>query len=316
METTPREADDSRAAGRRPWRRWLAAGIGVATAGAVAWQVRAALRELSRQPQATSPAWGWLAAAVALHAAGLALLAGPWLLTGAAFGVPASWRSWRVYLASHIGKYVPGKMMVPTLRCWWLNEAPIAGVLAATAYETLLAMAAAGLVGAAALAAWGQDLPGPVLLATAVAAAGFTFASLPVVFHWLVQPLLRGGAGAAPKPVAWRRWGTGLAVAGAAWVALAASFWCAIRAAAPNAEPIQAFRWALVAAPLGTVGGFVSMLPGHLGTREWILTAALTPQLGAFPALAAAAWHRLATLAAEGLLAGLGGRRTAGAGTP
>jgi uncharacterized membrane protein YbhN (UPF0104 family) len=54
------------------------------------------------------------------------------------------------------------------------------------------------------------------------------------------------------------------------------------------------------------VGGFISMIPGHLGVREWVLASLAKPILGGdLVPLAAAVVFRLVSLVVEAVVAGL-----------
>jgi hypothetical protein len=57
-------------------------------------------------------------------------------------------------------------------------------------------------------------------------------------------------------------------------------------------------------AALATVGGFVSLTPGGLGSREWVLVETLAPHIGADHALVAAILLRLVWVTAEASAAG------------
>ena len=61
----------------------------------------------------------------------------------------------------------------------------------------------------------------------------------------------------------------------------------------------KAYALSVCVVALATVGGFVSMVPGGLGTREWILVETLGPVIGGGHAIVAAILLRLIWLIAE-----------------
>ncbi len=127
----------------------------------------------------------------------------------------------RAYLVSHLGKYVPGKAMVVVMRAGMSAPFGARGATAAIAtfYETLVMMAAGGLVAAAGFAAAGGSgrvafvLPGwgpvalPLFRLAAIAGLGLGVAFLvvvaPPVFSrlagWISLPIPGVGPEALPR---------------------------------------------------------------------------------------------------------------------
>src|SRR5262249_43939437 len=147
-------------------------------------------------------------------------------------------RALRAYLVSHLGKYVPGKAMVVVVRAGMVVPFGARGSTAAIAtfYETLVMMAAGGLIAAAGFAtsagsrpvtlavpAWGAViLPVYRLAALSALAMGLAFLALvvPPVFGWLTgffsMPIPGVGPIALPQLTA-RLLGQGLMWSSAAW---------------------------------------------------------------------------------------------------
>ena len=119
--------------------------------------------------------------------------------------------AWRAYIVSHLGKYVPGKAMVVVLRSGMVvpygGRAATAAI--ATFYETLVMMAAGGLVATAGFAGashsntveltmwrWGR-IELPVYLIDALAGLGLALAFLIAV----VPPVFGRVAGLVLLPI-------------------------------------------------------------------------------------------------------------------
>ena len=220
----------------------------------------------------------------------------------------------RAYVVSHLGKYVPGKAMVVVIRAGMVVPfgARASTAAIATFYETLVMMAAGGLVAAAgfAMAAGSDrvnlDLPvlGPVSLPVYGLAAlsglglGLAFLALvlPRIFGRLAglvsSPIPGVGPEALPR-LTGRLLVQGLLWSTAGWVLLGLSqlavVWSfdpegARAMTAPGLVPVI-----VASVALATVAGFVvAVLPGGLGVREGVLMSALAPAAG----LGSRAWSR------------------------
>jgi uncharacterized membrane protein YbhN (UPF0104 family) len=231
----------------------------------------------------------------------------------------------RAYLISHLGKYVPGKAMVVVVRTGLVVPygARASTAAFATFYETLVMMAAGGLVAAAGfLAATGSkrvdlQLPiwGDVQLSWYVLVAlaglglglGFLILVLPPVFGRLARlvslPIPGVGPEALPRLTAVLLVG-GVLWSVAGWILLGFSQWAVLCAFdRPGAERLLVLGLGPVvvaAVALATVAGFVvAVLPGGLGVREGVLMSVLTPALGTDAAVIAALTLRLVWVIAE-----------------
>jgi glycosyltransferase 2 family protein len=177
----------------------------------------------------------------------------------------------------------------------------------ATLYETLVMMAAGGMVAAlgfaastAQLVSWGVGLGLGLGLALVVLVEPSVFPRIAAVLS-LPFP----GVGSEALPLLTRRlWVEGLAWAVAGWTLLGLSLVAVVRALVPAGVPLE--RWPTVVAgvALATVAGFaVAVLPGGLGVREGVLMTTLAPALGTDIAVVSALALRLAWVLAEVLAA-------------
>jgi uncharacterized membrane protein YbhN (UPF0104 family) len=231
----------------------------------------------------------------------------------------------RAYLISHLGKYVPGKAMVVVVRAGLVVPygARASTAAFATFYETLVMMAAGGLIAAAgfAVAPGSHDiafgLPGwgsvraPVYVLAAFAGLGlglgFLVLVLPPVFSRLARmvslPVPGVGPDALPR-LSGRLLVRGLLWSSAGWILLGISQWAVVRAFdGAGAERLLALGLGTVvvaAVALATLIGFVvAVLPGGLGVREGVLMSVLAPALGDGASVIAALVLRLVWVVAE-----------------
>ena len=240
----------------------------------------------------------------------------------------------RAYLVSHLAKYVPGKAMVVVVRSGMVAEAGARPATAAfaTLYETLVMMAAGGLISAVgfcctpnpSLASHGTsfadieppmpDFPLWILLALLGLGAGLGFLVLvwPKVFPLLAglirKPLRGVGADVVPR-LSGRLLVEGLLWSSLGWILLGLSQVAVIAgvrigtAASPILSPTV---WPLVVASvaLATVVGFaIPIAPGGLGVREYVLWEALGTTLNQDRAVVAALILRLVWVATEVVVA-------------
>jgi hypothetical protein len=312
------------------WKRLAIAAIKSAVALMVLWAVgRHVIRtwhDLRGQSRSLHFEPAWLAVSGALYLAGLAAYGRFYERILRASAAPVRLvPALRAYVVSHLGKYVPGKAMVVVIRTGLV--VPVGGrastAAIATFYETLVMMAAGGLLAAIGfLAARGSPsakfaVPGwglvelPVYRAAAFLGLGLGLAFLlvvvPPVFGRLVRfvslPIPGVGADAWPR-ITGRLLAQGLLWSSAGWVLLGVSQVAVVRAF----DPAGAARlYSLGLAPvvvasvaLATVAGFViAVLPAGLGVREGVLMSALTPALGSANAVVAALTLRLVWVVAE-----------------
>ena len=318
--------------GRARWKRWLIAAVKAGVAIVVLWAVgRHVIRtwhDLQRHEVAVQVRPAWLAASGLLYLAGLCCCGRFYEQVLA--GEPHADRpgpAVRAYLVSHLGKYVPGKAMVVVMRAGMSVPygARAATAAIATFYETLVMMAAGGLIAALGFAFAGRspslevDLPGLGTVELRLyhlagllglgAGLAFLVVVVPPVFRrlsrlvslpfpaWGRRPC--PGSRPAPDPGAALVGGR----PGSSW-ARASSRWPAPCCRSSAVEYVALVPVVIASVALATVAGFVvAVLPGGLGVREGVLMYALAPALGDDLAVVAALALRLVWVAAELLAA-------------
>jgi hypothetical protein len=253
--------------------------------------------------------WSWVAVSAACYLAGLlvfgfffdrVLIRGNVLI-----GLYAAVRA---YVISHLGKYVPGKALVVVMRIGLLApaEARASTVTFASFYETLVMMAAGGLLAAGFFATdrayWSTALPALGI------GGGFLVIVSPQVFprvsRLAILPFSKIGNEAIPT-ISARLLAVGLSTDAVGWMLWGMSQVALVLAISPQGFP--AAHWPVVIASVGfaTIAGFVvALLPGGLGVREGVLMAALTPAVGETTAIVAALGLRLVWISVELVAAG------------
>lgn len=282
----------------------LKTAVGLLVLAAVARHVHATWLRLESKGGTLHVEPAWIALAVVLYVAGLAvfgvffdriLRSSP---TPVGIG-PAV----RAYVMSHLGKYVPGKALVVVMRVALVTPYGAGGATSAfaTLYETLVMMAGGALIATVGF------LIGPAPWWPPAVAACLSV-PLVVVVHprvfprisaLLSQPFKSLGPQVLPR-FSGRLLAEGLACSAAGWILLGMSQVAVVRAISPAG--VAPGLWPLVIAgvALATVGGFaVAVMPGGLGVREGILMATLEPALGMETAVIAALALRLAWVAGE-----------------
>jgi uncharacterized membrane protein YbhN (UPF0104 family) len=63
--------------------------------------------------------------------------------------------------------------------------------------------------------------------------------------------------------------------------------------------------WVTACYAISVVAGFMSMLPGGVGVREWVMKELFEPQYGPVAALLAPVLHRMTSLMSELCLSGI-----------
>ena len=315
---------------RPGWKGWMLAVIKAIVAIAVLWAVgRHVLRtwnDLNRQGTSLHFEPIWLVGSGILYLAGLAAYGRFFERILQASATPVRLGpALRAYLISHLGKYVPGKAMVVVVRAGLVVEygARPSTAAFATFYETLVMMAAGGLIAAVGFATaagservvlkiprWGQiQVPFYQVAALAGLALGLGFLVLvlPPVFGRLARlvslPIPGVGPEALPHLTA-NLLVRGLLWSAAGWILLGLSQLAVVRAfdRAGAEHLIQLGLAPVVVAgvALATIAGFVvAVLPGGLGVREGVLMSVLAPAAGTDTSVVAALALRLVWVVAE-----------------
>lgn len=320
---------------RSPARRAAILAIKIAIGLVVIWalgrHVERTWIELHKTGRTLSLDPSWLALSVVLYVVGLCPLA--WFFWRVMQVSPTPVRflpALRAYLVSHLGKYVPGKAMVVVIRAGMVVPfgARAATAAFATLYETLVMMAAGGLLAAAAFA-WcplrplvvplgsGREVALPLALMSLALGLALFVVTLPGVFArislLISVPFPGVGPDALPRTsITLQALGLFASVVG--WILLGLSQVAVIRAL--GIAPLDAQGLAIVVGTvaLATLIGFVvAIFPGGLGIRELVIMVTLAPLIGDDLGVVAALVLRLAWVAGELLAAAplwlLGGLR-------
>jgi hypothetical protein len=251
---------------------------------------------------------GYLVAAGVLYVAGFVPSWVFWHRTLWAMGQRPRWgESLPAFWIGHLGKYVPGKAMVVVLRTGLIFSERVNRTVAATSVfvETLTLMAVGAGVSALALLLTTSH---PALFWLAVALMiGAGLPTLPPVFRQLVKLLQVQRANPeihrAIAGVDLRLMAFGWLIVGVGWVLLGVSLWATLRAI-PGAEAGWDEPWPAIPLLTATVGlameaGFLTLIPGGLGVRDWVLMALLAPAYGTRVALVSAVLLRIIWLLSE-----------------
>ncbi len=282
-------------------------------------------RDLQGRGQSIRVDGAWFAGSMALYGLGLCGFGAYfWKVLDAGAGASSIGLApaLRAYLVSHLGKYVPGKALVVVMRAGLVVPfgARPATAAFASLYETLVMMAAGGLVATAGFAvgpgsaAWvrvptvgGRGVDVPLSGLGLGLGLAFLVVSWPSVFPRLASlarvPLPNVGPDALPR-FSTRLLGEGLAWSLLGWALLGLSQVAVIRALTPAGLAPGAWPLAIASVALATVAGFaVPIAPGGLGVREWVLWTALASAIDRDLAVVAALVLRLSWVVAEVLVA-------------
>jgi glycosyltransferase 2 family protein len=232
------------------------------------------------QAAAADAAWGWLALALPLGAAGVALVGAGWQRVLRALGAPVGvGRAVAWYFVGEIGKYLPGSVWSVLGRS---ELARRGGVARAVAYHSVGLSLVLSYLAAAMLGGWlVVGAAAPLLLVGAVAALH------PAVAHAglrLARRLTGRSIDVVVPPLA-----TSLklvAVYVPAWLAIGTATWTIARALDPGAPVVPV----VTATAAGWLVGFLSPAPGGVAVREAAFVATVTglaPGVGAATAVLA-----------------------------
>jgi uncharacterized membrane protein YbhN (UPF0104 family) len=297
---------------RPGWKKGVKVAVKAVLAALVLWAVGRHVvrtwRDLRAHGETLHVEPAWIALAVALYLAGLVACGVFFTRVLRASPTPIGYvPAVRAYLISHLGKYVPGKAMVVIMRVGLVAPygARPATAAFATLYETLVMMAAGGLIAALGFAfppvqGWALALGGALGLALLVVVDPLVF---PRLSRLISLPFPGVGPEALPR-ITRRLMAEGLLWSAAGWVLLGLSQVAVVRALSPSGVPPGHWPAVTGGVALATVAGFVvAVMPGGLGVREWVLMPALTPTLGPDLAVIAALALRLTWVLGELLAA-------------
>lgn len=287
----------------------------------VSGTVRNALAQLSEHEWTVRPLW--LVIAGVFYAVGMAPMGWFWRLLLGALGYQAPlMATLRAYYFGQLGKYVPGKAMVIVLRVAAVRRwAPSMRLVIVSVFiETLTVMAAGASLAfvLSAVVLRSDAYISLIALGMAVAAGGPT---LPPVVRWFGRLGARrfiedDGTKAQPdessdiqcrlRGLTFGVLATGWIAATICWLLFASSLWATFRAIGVDRVHLFADLPVLITSiAFAVVAGFLSMVPGGLGVRDFILLQLLAPVCGEANALVAAVLMRLVWLVSEVVACGI-----------
>ncbi|MBY0589373.1 hypothetical protein K2X85_19530 [bacterium] len=326
--SSPDETLPSRFPGTLSHRRWrrLRTALSVLIVLVTSWFVgkQAFLAYAELQSRTLFIRYEFLALAVTLNVLGAFALAGPFVtairdrerLLHRRHPLPLS-TIMQGYLMSQAGKYVPGKAVVMVIRLMVLGRrgAPADMIVLATFFETMVAMASAGLLATIlmSLPMGSLDEQGQAQQQWARAASFFLFLGL---IFFVLPPVLSLGPKVlsrfipsvkvhADTPIGWRSIGKSIAISIVAWMIVGTSFWATVQAVSPATLGWSEIPTLSSVYIFSYVAGFISMVPGHFGVREFIMDSILRPLLGGdrLVAVSATILSRMVTLTIELVMA-------------
>jgi hypothetical protein len=260
--------------------------------------------------------FGWLALAGVLYLLGMLPAGLFWYRVLRVLGQEAQLgETLRAYYIGHLGKYVPGKVMVVVIRAGMIRSHRVhAGVAAASVFvETLTMMAVGACIAAGIIATMLYDES--LMLWTALGlmlVAGLP--TVPPVFRRLAR---LAGVGKSDPTTAENLsklgYGTlllGWLLMGVVWLATGCSLWAVFRALGVELGLWEHLAGYTAAVSLAMVAGFLSLIPGGLGVRDLILLkliVTLFGESGVTEAIATvtSALLRLVWLVAELVISGI-----------
>lgn len=291
---------------------WIKGAIGVLVLAAVGWQIWKTIEEFRERGLTLTIEPNGMIAAGLLYMAGLVIQGSYFYVLLRSSTHPISWlAAVRAYVVGHLGKYVPGKAFVVVMRVGLATPfgARAGSVAVAAFYETLLMMAAGGLMAGVGFVMAGRSLSNAAFLATLGSGVGLMFLVMcePRVFNFLTRTISRRWpeAQASFPKINPRTLVLGLVMGLPTWTLWGLGHVAVIHGLGNEvAPPLWPVLIASVA--LATVLGFVvAVLPGGLGVREWVLMVTLEPLLGLSLAVTSTLALRLIQVFAELVVSGI-----------
>ena len=273
----------------------------------IAWGISSTLSdgvaELKREAWHVRPSW--LVLAGATYLVGLAPSAMFWHRVLGVLGQSPRWfETFRAYYIGHLGKYVPGKVLVVVLRTVLIRsrrvDAPVAAL--SVFYETLTMMAIGALVATVLVAVgfrqhrWLMGVALGLMLAAGVPLVPAVFSRL---LRWLRIERYQPSLIALLQKLGWRDLLAGWIGIAGGWAMLGASLWATVRSLGAEITFPEDLPLCIAAASLAVVAGFLSMIPGGAVVREAVLLELMAPRFGNGLALVAVLALRLVWLLAE-----------------
>ena len=256
--------------------------------------------------------WKWLVAAGAFYLAGFVPSGFYWVNVLRAMGQrPRILETMRAFYAGHLGKYVPGKALVVVIRTGLIRSERVDTTVAAASIfvETLTLMAVGAALSAVLLGTLFRQHWQLCALAVALAVCA-AVPTWPPLFRRILRilqvhranPKIDQALDGLNLKVMGLGWG-GISLG---WVLFGCSLWATLNAL-PGVGLVDISQLPLLIAcvALAIVAGFLSLLPGGLFVREFVVTTLLAPVFGAVAALVSAVLLRVVWLVSEVIAAGV-----------
>lgn len=297
------------AVGRRRWWRPVKQVLRLLILALVTWGIWKTVRKAQGELAQHEFAWDqvdvrWLGLAAVLYVAGLVPCWIFWHRTLWAMGQRPRWReSLRAHWIGHLGKYIPGKAMVVVLRTGLVFSDRVSRTVAATSVfiETLTMMAVGAFVAAVCLLLTTENRSLTWVALAMMIGSGTP--TLPPIFRRVVKLLQVHRANpqidAAIAGVDYRLMAFGWLIIGIGWVSMGLSLWATLEAMPGAALSLRALPLLTATVGLAMVAGFISLIPGGLGVRDWLLMTLLAPTCGPTVALVSAVLLRVVWLLSE-----------------
>ncbi|GHT10134.1 membrane protein [Planctomycetales bacterium] len=222
---------------------------------------------------------------------------------------PGLYESFRAYYIGHLGKYVPGKALAVVLRAGLLDSAKTKPAVAATAVflETLTMMSAGACIAALFVAVLLRNVHYGNYLS--LLCIGLMLVSaLPIVprFFKLIAAKILPKEQAQSLQLTFKTLFIGWLLMIPLWLMLGLSVWAALRGIGIDVSLAELPRF-IAAAAFSIVLGFITMVPGGLGVREFALAQILVFYFATVPgimeptlaAITVAGVQRLVSIIAE-----------------
>ena len=289
-------------------RKWLLLIVKLAIVGLLLWGVHRTLAEaydkLHDKQFRLDPLW--LIASGGLYLLAMVPSVLFWHRVLRVLGQEAGlFKTLRAYYIGHLGKYVPGKALVVVLRAGMVRgERVNVGVAAATVFVETLTMMASGSFIAAALVVILYHEHWVYVVGAIICMFAAGLPTLPPVFAYLAR-LTRIDRGAREAGVDLQRidYGTllfGWLGTGIGWFISGLSLWATLRAMGETSlGPIDDLPFLTMIVSISVVAGFISMIPGGLGSRDLVMLELLGLRLSASVAVVSTVLFRLVWLGAE-----------------
>ena len=195
----------------------------------------------------------------------------------------------RAYYISQLGKYTPGKAMVIIMRTEMIRGKNVRAscAVAAVFFETFAMMSVGALLAAGITFCRFQDHPRywSFLSLNVLMLALSVLPTIPILFRFVAKKL---GVGKGDPEIDANmkkfRFGTvlyGWFIMGIGWLFFGLCLWCTILGLGLQPESIYELPKYTAISAMSIVLGFVLMLPGGLGAREWVLIQFLGPMFAA-----------------------------------